>query len=141
MVILYMSFLCRLVLSLPIMYYVFICNYFYDLFFFFFSSRRRHTRCSRDWSSDVCSSDLRWRARSSRSARSIGSVTLLSALVEAHPQLLEPERHIGGGVVVAPLAAAGPEVGHTVDKSPERDAQIGRASCRERVERAGVGEA
>src|SRR2546429_7386841 len=24
---------------------------------FFFSSRRRHTRCSRDWSSDVCSSD------------------------------------------------------------------------------------
>src|SRR3990172_7645106 len=23
------------------------------------SSRRRHTRCSRDWSSDVCSSDLR----------------------------------------------------------------------------------
>src|SRR6266436_1251004 len=28
------------------------------IFFFFFSSRRRHTRCSRDWSSDVCSSDL-----------------------------------------------------------------------------------
>src|SRR6266852_6294190 len=27
-------------------------------FFFFFSSRRRHTRCYRDWSSDVCSSDL-----------------------------------------------------------------------------------
>src|SRR5690606_39677952 len=32
--------------------------------FFFFSSRRRHTRFSRDWSSDVCSSDLpefRWK--------------------------------------------------------------------------------
>src|SRR5436309_6412324 len=28
------------------------------LAFFFFSSRRRHTRFSRDWSSDVCSSDL-----------------------------------------------------------------------------------
>src|SRR5690606_39732266 len=28
------------------------------LFTFFFSSRRRHTRFSRDWSSDVCSSDL-----------------------------------------------------------------------------------
>src|SRR3989440_8241380 len=28
------------------------------LFFFFFSSRRRHTRSDRDWSSDVCSSDL-----------------------------------------------------------------------------------
>src|SRR5215469_18464379 len=26
--------------------------------FFFFSSRRRHTRSLRDWSSDVCSSDL-----------------------------------------------------------------------------------
>src|SRR5439155_17335426 len=26
--------------------------------FFFFSSRRRHTRWPRDWSSDVCSSDL-----------------------------------------------------------------------------------
>src|SRR5690625_6084319 len=31
-------------------------SYFY--FFFFFSSRRRHTRWPRDWSSDVCSSDL-----------------------------------------------------------------------------------
>src|SRR5690606_39416664 len=29
-----------------------------DLHLFFFSSRRRHTRFSRDWSSDVCSSDL-----------------------------------------------------------------------------------
>src|SRR5437899_3406369 len=29
------------------------------LFLFFFSSRRRHTRCLSDWSSDVCSSDLR----------------------------------------------------------------------------------
>src|SRR3712207_2929454 len=33
--------------------------------FFFFSSRRRHTRYWRDWSSDVCSSDL-GRARSER---------------------------------------------------------------------------
>src|SRR5690606_39595934 len=33
----------------------FLAHYF---FFFFFSSRRRHTRFSRDWSSDVCSSDL-----------------------------------------------------------------------------------
>src|SRR3712207_7078530 len=35
-------------------------NFELDLyyFFFFFSSRRRHTRYWRDWSSDVCSSDL-----------------------------------------------------------------------------------
>src|SRR5439155_3426883 len=32
-------------------------------FFFFFSSRRRHTRWPRDWSSDVCSSDLELRPR------------------------------------------------------------------------------
>src|SRR3989449_1932708 len=34
------------------------CMLQWSRFFFFFSSRRRHTRCSRDWSSDVCSSDL-----------------------------------------------------------------------------------
>src|SRR6266542_5039596 len=36
------------------------------VFFFCFSCRRRHTRCYRDWSSDVCSSDLAaqtWLAR------------------------------------------------------------------------------
>src|SRR2546422_3907350 len=37
--------------------------------FFFFSSRRRHTRCSRDWSSDVCSSDL----PSARGDRALGA--------------------------------------------------------------------
>src|SRR5690554_7231180 len=37
----------------------FLCSImFHIFFFFFFSSRRRHTRCGRDWSSDVCSSDL-----------------------------------------------------------------------------------
>src|SRR2546422_7744376 len=41
---------------------------FYYYFFFFFSSRRRHTRCSRDWSSDVCSSDLRPFARQQKAA-------------------------------------------------------------------------
>src|SRR5256884_4464623 len=36
---------------------------------FFFSSRRRHTRCSRDWSSDVCSSDLSPSTRLAHRAR------------------------------------------------------------------------
>src|SRR5947199_1627350 len=37
---------------------------------FFFSSRRRHTRCLSDWSSDVCSSDLRTaRARGAAETR------------------------------------------------------------------------
>src|SRR5690606_40534535 len=39
---------------------------------FFFSSRRRHTRFSRDWSSDVCSSDL---------PNGAGKTTLLRALL------------------------------------------------------------
>src|SRR5438874_7271686 len=34
-------------------------SYYVFFYFFFFSSRRRHTRSLRDWSSDVCSSDLR----------------------------------------------------------------------------------
>src|SRR5690606_39855324 len=35
------------------------CRFFsFIRILFFFSSRRRHTRFSRDWSSDVCSSDL-----------------------------------------------------------------------------------
>src|SRR5699024_6546489 len=41
--------LCRFVVA----YYVYSLGAF-----FFFSSRRRHTRSKRDWSSDVCSSDL-----------------------------------------------------------------------------------
>src|SRR5690606_41047563 len=38
-----------------------LCSFNFFFFidrFVFFSSRRRHTRFSRDWSSDVCSSDL-----------------------------------------------------------------------------------
>src|SRR5256885_4140386 len=34
-------------------------SWFVYVCFFFFSSRRRHTRLQGDWSSDVCSSDLR----------------------------------------------------------------------------------
>src|SRR5690606_40065021 len=49
---------------------------------FFFSSRRRHTRFSRDWSSDVCSSDLVWlRTRRSMEAKASacgGSLLLIS---------------------------------------------------------------
>src|SRR5437868_12085852 len=39
------------------MFFFLLCI-FLSFFFFFFSSRRRHTRSKRDWSSDVCSSDL-----------------------------------------------------------------------------------
>src|SRR3712207_9017841 len=45
---------------------------------FFFSSRRRHTRYWRDWSSDVCSSDLRGVTSHRATARAVGNVHLLS---------------------------------------------------------------
>src|SRR5206468_8163978 len=48
---------CVLVFHMYVMYR-YDCTCFL-VCFFFFSSRRRHTRSDRDWSSDVCSSDLR----------------------------------------------------------------------------------
>src|SRR5256884_468392 len=50
--------------------------------FFFFSSRRRHTRCSRDWSSDVCSSDL------SRSP--VGGDRVICAVATKHSDAVRP---------------------------------------------------
>src|SRR5438045_5613590 len=50
------------VLSFSLSFFLFFCSCCclpVSFFFFFFSSRRRHTRCLSDWSSDVCSSDLR----------------------------------------------------------------------------------
>src|SRR5947209_3101663 len=57
------------------LFFFFICCFFYVFilffFFFFFSSRRRHTRYWRDWSSDVCSSDLGRAEPSSRDRRAL----------------------------------------------------------------------
>src|SRR5438874_10454859 len=50
--------LCVLVFEWIDFMIVYFCFDFWFFFFFFFSSRRRHTRSLRDWSSDVCSSDL-----------------------------------------------------------------------------------
>src|SRR3712207_3879530 len=49
----------------------------------FFSSRRRHTRYWRDWSSDVCSSDLRLEALLQRAAQREQRRLPLPALVDA----------------------------------------------------------
>src|SRR5690606_40711217 len=52
---------------------------FYALsFLFFFSSRRRHTRFSRDWSSDVCSSDLEAPAYATRRPQSSPALSVSS---------------------------------------------------------------
>src|SRR5207245_7462554 len=44
------------------------------------SSRRRHTRCYRDWSSDVCSSDLNGRRRGHIDKRNLTMATVCLAM-------------------------------------------------------------
>src|SRR5436305_15352399 len=53
---------------------------------FFFSSRRRHTRCGRDWSSDVCSSDL------STDVRGWADAWKAMAEIDTAPRLREIKR-------------------------------------------------
>src|SRR5690606_18400711 len=50
---------------------------------FFFSSRRRHTRFSRDWSSDVCSSDLGRRAGDPATGAGCMSVKIAPSILSA----------------------------------------------------------
>src|SRR5207245_7674926 len=75
--------------------------------FFFFSSRRRHTRCYRDWSSDVCSSDLGGLVPASAEttwSRRFGDCKAKTALllailhefgIEAEPVARSEERRVG----------------------------------------------
>src|SRR5207237_3403500 len=82
-----------------------ICFMFFICFFFFFSSRRRHTRFKCDWSSDVCSSDLRWMLNrglavfddSGRTLRMAGSQTDISERKVSDPLtgLRSEERRVG----------------------------------------------
>src|SRR5690606_17383153 len=51
---------------------------------FFFSSRRRHTRFSRDWSSDVCSSDLTGNGAHLDGVRTSGTAGQASGLLQQH---------------------------------------------------------
>src|SRR5690606_40176513 len=92
-----------------------------------FSSRRRHTRFSRDWSSDVCSSDLptpvaltRLRAPGSvmgpSSADAVKAVIAASALLPTY------------GTAVDPVSAYEKLEAKSAAPAPK----IGRASCRER---------
>src|SRR5207247_4765383 len=58
-------------------------------FFFFFSSRRRHTRSTRDWSSDVCSSDLTRVAEMSRRARELAPSFSMQKELQLFTQIVE----------------------------------------------------
>src|SRR5215813_14582689 len=65
------------------------------MFFFFFSSRRRHTRCGRDWSSDVCSSDLIASSSSGTSAMRPGPASPRSAISPVLGPIRSEERRVG----------------------------------------------
>src|SRR5688500_20182919 len=92
----------------------------------FFSSRRRHTRLQGDWSSDVCSSDLEALLIA---AEHPGTIDLVLADVimprTSGPGLMTKLREL------RPTARVIFMSGFT---------EIGRASCRERVEGRGVAE-
>src|SRR5690606_41504842 len=87
---------------------------------FFFSSRRRHTRFSRDWSSDVCSSDLSPRLP-------------IPPPGPGFPP--PPQRLVARACEIHTLPAPGlPQPWPGRCGGPYKtDNEIGRASCRERV--------
>src|SRR5690625_1568207 len=65
------------------------------MYFFFFSSRRRHTRWPRDWSSDVCSSDLREGDHAQYAERAPGPGLATRRLQRAHGPLRGPRPSVG----------------------------------------------
>src|SRR5579883_1170268 len=93
------------------------------IFFFFFSSRRRHTRFSRDWSSDVCSSDLGYAVPCERieiveAAHPVPDAAGLRAAERMLERVrgLSPEDLVlclvsGGGSALLPLPAPGLTLG------------------------------
>src|SRR5207249_7772337 len=94
-----------------------------------FSSRRRHTRSKRDWSSDVCSSDLM--AQSGlKVAPGIWVCGLLEVLDRRDDELTKEAVATAGAV--AKFEAWGANLDRRLAYLA-RDPQIGRASCRERV--------
>src|SRR5258707_1863092 len=95
-----------------------------QLCYLFFSSRRRHTRYWRDWSSDVCSSDLRPLPQSKRD----------DAVADRLVPVDQPQRHpVLIGVEVENPSLKRFHKAPLRSEEPSRWRQIGRASCRERV--------
>src|SRR5205814_6784576 len=97
---------------------------------FVFSSRRRHTRCLSDWSSDVCSSDLNSPVPCPLETRDL-------RLSAPNPSVRAGRRGQSCTFFESVLAKK-----VRTDPAPAVTAhyfrQIGRASCRERVETSAV---
>src|SRR5258707_2702975 len=77
-------------LTFPETQYAFLLFVRHTLRFFFFSSRRRHTRYWRDWSSDVCSSDL---------PIPLSTIALILFSLQSKKNILKGIGQIGTGVL------------------------------------------
>ena len=98
----------------------------------FVPSRRRHTRCSRDWSSDVCSSDLPEGTSVQRCPFVKGERI---GICSATNPLQECSLKVGGAQAYPKITDIDTNSGRirlTLEGFTNSD-QIGRASCRERV--------
>src|SRR5699024_12191023 len=98
---------------------------------FFFSSRRRHTRSKRDWSSDVCSSDLMYLIL----RYLMGFDAFVEIAGSATFQMPAKEKHSKPFILTNQNMALNQSSGGKFYRS----AKIGRASCRERVSIAVAG--
>src|SRR5205807_4228322 len=101
---------------------------------FSFSSRRRHTRLQGDWSSDVCSSDLQSVGRRHVVIRRAADADARGDRAIARRQVLGTYRPAQKIVVVEFADERAPDAREPAAR------QIGRASCRERVEITVAGE-
>src|SRR5205807_6392297 len=92
---------------------------------FFFSSRRRHTRSDRDWTSDVCSSDLHQVA-----VGGIAEVVVPREVEDLDDRL---DLTLPSEIERLRQPQIPREVGVVLAQRVARQDEIGRASCRERV--------
>src|SRR3546814_5196469 len=97
--------------------------------FFFFKQKTAYEMRISDWSSDVCSSDLAWKARASGIAVSSPQEALVLASVVEKETGVATERRMVAGLYSNRL-----KIGMRLQADPTIIyPQIGRASCRERV--------
>src|SRR5207253_6608079 len=95
-----------------------------------FSSRRRNTRWPRDWSSDVCSSDLML-------AGTPGAETAYGLLTMGLSSALGVNETLSAGPLIEGVDVSAFGLAYGTDRSGTTDGamfEIGRASCRERGE-------
>src|SRR5690606_39983086 len=95
-----------------------------------------HTRFSRDWSSDVCSSDLMAKTSAALAALSAARIPFISVLTDPTTGGVSASLGMLGDINIAEPKALIGFAGLRVIQQTVRETlpEIGRASCRERVE-------